>query len=39
MAAPGGADQPELAEQIQLLREQNNPLVRELAAAAGKARG
>ena len=24
MAAPGGADQPELAEQIQLLREQGD---------------
>ena len=29
MAAPGGADQPELAEQIQLLREQNNLLVQQ----------
>ncbi|XRB03168.1 hypothetical protein NFJ02_16g25220 [Pycnococcus provasolii] len=29
MAALGGADQPELAEQIQLLREQNNLLVQQ----------
>ncbi|XRB19989.1 hypothetical protein RI054_23g98360 [Pseudoscourfieldia marina] len=36
MAAPGGADQPELAEQIQLLREQNNLLVQNLQLQQGR---
>ncbi|XRB25094.1 CB domain-containing protein [Pseudoscourfieldia marina] len=36
MAAPGGADQPELAEQIRLLREQNNLLVHKTCRQQGR---